>query len=386
MDFEWTPEQRALRESVEEFARRELAEPFDDAERAGVLRRDAWRRCAGFGILGLATPPEYGGSGLDPLTTAYALEGLGRACRDNGLLFALNAQMWAVQAPLVRFGTPEQRAHYLPKLVRGDWIGAHAMTEPGSGSDAFALTTVARRQDATYVLTGTKTFVSNAPDADVVLVFATADPRRGFLGISAFLVDRETGGLRIGPPIEKMGLRTAPMAEVFLDDCRVPEAARLGRDGNGGTIFRHSMIWERCCILACCLGTMAWQLERAVEYANTRRQFGRSIGAFQAISHRIADMRVRLDGARFLLYHAAWLLGRGVEAGAEIASAKLAVSEAFVQSSLDVIQIFGGYGYAAEYGFERDLRDAVGSRLYSGTSDIQREIIAQGAGVQGERT
>jgi clorobiocin biosynthesis protein CloN3 len=165
----------------------------------------------------------------------------------------------------------------------------------------------------------------------------------------------------------------------------VSASQRLGREGNGGTIFKHSMTWERCCILATCLGTMAWQLERAVDYANTRRQFGRSIGSYQAISHRIAEMRSRLEAARFLLYRAAWMVARDQVAPGEIAMAKLAVSEAFVQSSLDVIQIFGGYGYAAEYGFERDLRDAIGARIYSGTSEIQREIIAQATGVKGER-
>jgi hypothetical protein len=385
MDFEWAPEQLALKQSVEEFGRRELSEPFDAAEREGLLPRESWRRCAEFGILGLAVPQEFGGSGLDPLSTAFALEGLGHVCRDNGLLFALNAQMWAVQAPLQRFGSPGQRERYLPRLVRGEWIGAHGMTEPGSGSDSFALATTARRDGDGYVLTGSKTFVSNAPDADVVLVFATSNPRRGFMGISAFLVDRGTPGLRIGRPIEKMGLRTAPMAEVFLEDCRVPTAQRLGGEGNGGTIFKHSMTWERCCILATCLGTMAWQLERAVEYANTRKQFGHTIGTYQAISHRIAEMRVRLDAARFLLYRAAWQVARGEEAVAEIAMAKLAISEGFVQSSLDVIQVHGGYGYAAEYGFERDLRDAIGSRIYSGTSEIQREIIAQATGVKGDR-
>jgi hypothetical protein len=385
MDFDWSPEQTALRESVEEFAARELKGPSDAEEREGILPREAWQRCADFGILGLAVPQEYGGSGLDPLTTVCALEGLGRGCRDNGLLFALNAQMWAVQAPLHRFGSPEQRERYLPRLVRGEWIGAHGMTEPGSGSDSFALSTTARRNGDGYVLAGSKTFVSNAPDADVVLVFATADPRRGFMGISAFLVDKGTPGLRVGRPIEKMGLRTAPMAEVFLEECRVSTSQRLGREGNGGTIFKHSMTWERCCILATCLGTMAWQLERAVDYANTRRQFGRSIGSYQAISHRIAEMRSRLEAARFLLYRAAWMVARDQVAPGEIAMAKLAVSEAFVQSSLDVIQIFGGYGYAAEYGFERDLRDAIGARIYSGTSEIQREIIAQATGVKGER-
>jgi alkylation response protein AidB-like acyl-CoA dehydrogenase len=385
MDFTWTPEQLALQESVRDFGRQSLAEPFEDAESAGILRRDAWRRCAEFGVLGLCIPEEYGGSGFDPLTAVGALEALGYACRDNGLLFALNAQMWAVQAPVLRFGTPEQRERYLPPMVRGEWIGAHGMTEPGSGSESFALKTMARRDGDRYVLAGSKTFVSNAPDADVVLVFATGDPRRGFMGISAFLVDRDAPGLRIGRPIEKMGLRTAPMSEVFLEDCRIPVSQRLGREGNGGTIFKHSMTWERCCILATCLGTMAWHLERAVDYANTRRAFGHPIGAYQAISHRIAEMRVRLEAARFLLYRAAWQVARGDEAAAEIAMAKLAVSEGFVQSSLDVIQIYGGYGYAAEYGFERDLRDAIGSRIYSGTSEIQREIVAQATGVKGER-
>ena len=386
MDFSWTPEQLALQESVREFSRKELARPFPEADAAGVLRRDAWQRCADFGLLGLCVPEAYGGSGLDPLTAVGALGALGYGCRDNGLLFALNAQMWAVQAPLLRFGTPEQRQRYLPRLVRGEWIGAHGMSEPGSGSDSFALATTARRNgDDGYVLSGSKTFVSNAPDADVLLVFATADRRRGFMGITAFLVDRGTPGLRIGQPIEKMGLRTAPMAEVFLEDCRVPASHRLGRDGNGGTIFKHSMTWERCCILAPCLGTMGWQLERAVEYANTRRQFGRAIGSYQAISHKIAEMRFRLEAARFLLYRAAWLLAQDQASPAEIAIAKLAVSEAFVQSSLDVIQVYGGYGYAAECGFERDLRDAMGARIYSGTSEIQREIIAQATGVKGER-
>ena len=332
-------------------------------------------------MLGLCVPERFGGTGLDPLTTAYALEGLGYGCRDNGLLFALNAQMWAVQSHLVRFGSLEQQARYLPRLVGGEWIGAHGMTEPGAGSDSFALTTTARRDGDDSLLNGTKTFVSNAPEADLFLLLATGNPARGFLGISAFLVERGTLGLSVGPPIAKMGLRSAPMSEVILQDCRVPLAQRLGGEGNGGTIFRHSMTWERCCILATCVGTMAWQLERVVDYARTRRQFGRPIGGFQAVSHRIAEMRVRLDGARFLLYHAARLLSRGGSAGAEIAIAKLAISKAFVQSSLDTIQIHGGYGYASDSGYERDLRDAIGARIYSGTSEIQREIIAQALGL-----
>ena len=384
MEFSWTPDQLALRRSVEEFARDALAGLPESPGGDHSFPREAWRRCAEFGILGLCVPEPFGGAGLDPLTAVFALEGLGLTCRDNGLLFALNAQMWSVQAPLLRFGTPEQQERYLRPLVGGELIGANAMTEPESGSDTFALGTTAQRDGDAYRLNGAKTFTSNAPVANVFLVFATRNPAHGFLGISAFLVERDTPGLRVGRPIEKMGLTSSPMSEVILEDCRVPLAQRLGGEGNGGTIFRHSMAWERCCILATCLGTMAWQLEQVTGFARTRRQFGRTIGGFQAVSHRIVEMRVRLDGVRFLLFHAAWLLARGETAAAEIAIAKLAVSEAFVQSSLDVIQIHGGYGYATDSGYDRDLRDAVGSRIYSGTSEIQREIIARALGLDDE--
>lgn len=380
MEFGWSDDQVTLRRAIEKFSQVELAGALSLSGDAARLPREAWRRCAEFGVLGLCVPEQFGGSGLDPLTAVYALEGLGYGCRDNGLLFALNAQMWAVQAPLARFGSPEQQ-RYLPRLTSGEWIGAHGMTEPGSGSDSFGLTSSVRRDGDDYVLNGTKTFVSNAPEADLFLLFATQNPARGFLGISAFLVERGTPGLSVGPPMEKMGLESSPMGEVIMQECRVPLGQRLGGEGNGGTIFRHSMMWERCCILASCVGTMAWQLERTVDYARTRRQFGRPIGGFQAVSHRIAEMRVRLDATRLLLYHAAWLLSRGETAAAEIAIAKLAISEAFVQSSLDVIQVHGGYGYAIEFGYERDLRDAVGARIYSGTSEMQREIIAQTLGL-----
>ena len=201
------------------------------------------------------------------------MEGLGYGCRDNGLLFALNAQMWAVQHPIMAFGTEEQRQKYLPPLCRGEFVGAHGMTEPDSGSDSFALSTKAERTDAGYVLNGSKTFVTNAPVADLFLIFATLDKSKGFLGITAFLVDKGTPGLSVGRPIEKMGLRTAPLGEVVLEDCAVPAAARLGREGNGAAIFNHSMGWERSCILASCVGTMQRQLERCIEYCKARKQF-----------------------------------------------------------------------------------------------------------------
>ena len=381
MHFSWSEDQLALKRSIIEFAGAALNDDLIADDRAGIFAQRRWERCAEFGILGLALPEEYGGSGLDVLTTMLAMEALGYSCRDNGLLFALNAQMWAVQAPIHRFASPEQRARYLPPLVRGAIIGAHAITEPGSGSDAFAMSATAVRRGECYVLNGTKTFVSNAPVADLFLVFASTNRARGFMGITAFLIDKGHPGLRVGKPIEKMGLRTAPYSEVILDDCEVPVAARLGNEGNGGTIFKHSMGWERSCILASHVGAMERQLETCIDYAKTRQQFGQPIGKFQSVSSMIVDMKLRLETSRLLLYHAGWLRAQGQEAVQEVALAKLYLSECFVQSSLEAIQIHGGYGYSTEFGIERDLRDAIGGRIYSGTSEIQRDIIARSLGL-----
>ena len=381
MEFAWSEDQLALRRSVLEFAAAALTEDIVALDRTGTFSREQWNKCAEFGILGLAVPEEYGGSGHDILTTMMALEALGSGCRDNGLLFALNAQMWAVQAPIQRFATPAQRERYLSPMVRGEMIGAHGITEPGSGSDTFAMSSTATRRGDGYVLNGTKTFVSNAPIADVLLVFASTSRARGFMGITAFLIDKGHPGLTIGKPIEKMGLRTAPYSEVVLDDCMVPVEARLGKEGNGGTIFKHSMGWERSCILASNVGAMERQLQACVTYAQERQQFGQPIGKFQQISSMLVEMKLRLETSRMLLYRAGWCRAQGEEAVEEVALAKLHISESFVQSSLAAIQIHGGYGYSTEVGIERDLRDAIGGRVYSGTSEIQREIIARHMGL-----
>ena len=381
MEFAWSEDQLALRRSILEFAAAALTEDIVALDRTGTFSREQWNKCAEFGILGLAVPEEYGGSGHDILTTMMALEALGSGCRDNGLLFALNAQMWAVQAPIQRFATPAQRERYLSPMVRGEMIGAHGITEPGSGSDTFAMSSTATRRGDGYVLNGTKTFVSNAPIADVLLVFASTSRARGFMGITAFLIDKGHPGLTIGKPIEKMGLRTAPYSEVVLDDCMVPVEARLGKEGNGGTIFKHSMGWERSCILASNVGAMERQLQACVAYAQERQQFGQPIGKFQQISSMLVEMKLRLETSRMLLYRAGWCRAQGEEAVEEVALAKLHISESCVQSSLAAIQIHGAYGYSTEVGIERDLRDAIGGRVYSGTSEIQREIIARHMGL-----
>lgn len=377
MDFSWSEEQLAFKKAVIDFAEGELAEGVAERDSQGEFSREWWKKCADFGIQGLPMPEEFGGADADIMTTMLTMEGLGYGCADGGLVFSLNAQLWSVQTPILHFGSAEQQKRYLPALCRGDLIGAHAMSEPDSGSDAYALRTKAKRKGDGYVLDGSKTFVTNAPVADVTLVFANANPERGMWGISAFLVDKGTPGLQIGAPITKMGLRTSPMAEVFLRDCYVPEENRLGAEGVGAKIFDHSMEWERACILACQIGAMERQLERTIAYARERKQFGQAIGKFQSVANRIVDMKVRLETARMILYKVAWLKKEGKQAKMEAALAKLYLGEAYVQSSLDAIRVHGGYGYMTEFEIERGLRDAVGGTLYSGTSDIQRNIIAR---------
>ena len=381
MDFSWTEEQRKYKQAVIEFAHKELNEGLIDRDRQGELGRQNWEKCARMGILGLAIPEEYGGSGTDIMTTMLVMEGLGYGCRDNGLIFAMNAQMWSVQHPILTFGSEAQKQKYLPGMCRGELIGAHGMTEPDSGSDAYSLRTRAERVSEGYRLNGTKMFVTNAPVADVALVFATVNPAKGLGGVTAFLVEKGTPGFRVGRDIEKMGLRTSPMGELILEDCVLPVESRLGAEGAGSAIFNSSMEWERSCILGSHIGAMERQLEECIRYVRERRQFGQAIGKFQSVANRIADMQVRLETARLLLYKVAWLKQAGKPAVMEAAMAKLYLSESFVQSSLDAIRTHGGYGYMTELEVERDLRDAVGGTLYSGTSDIQRMIISRWLGL-----
>jgi L-prolyl-PCP dehydrogenase len=376
MEFGWTEEQLGFREAVISFAQRELNEGLLERDYSGQFAYEAWKKLATLGILGLPIADEYGGQGADALSTILALEALGYGCEDNGLLFSANAHIWSCEMPILKFGTEEQKRRYLPDLCDGSKIGVQAMTEPESGSDAFSLTTSATAQEDQYILNGSKTFITNAPVADLFVVFASTDREAGFAGLSAFLVDRDTPGLSVGPPFRKMGLRTSPMSEVILLDCHVPATAMLGSAGGGMAIFNSSIDWERSCILACAIGTMTRQLERSLSHARQRRQFGKPIGKYQAVSHRMVDMKLRLETARLLLYRLGWLRTLGKPTQMESAMVKLYISECFLNSSLDALQIHGAYGYMQEYEFERDVRDAVGSRIYSGTSEIQRNIIA----------
>lgn len=376
MDFQPNTDQRALCEAVRAFGHT-LNDGLREREAAGAFPRELWRRCAEFGIPGLPVPVEYGGTGQDLTTTILAMEGLGYACRDNGLVFSLNAQMWAFELPLVRFGSEEQKRCYLPRLCRGEIIGAHAVTEPEFGSDAMSMATRYVRNGDHYVLNGTKTFITNGPVADVILVFATVDRGLRAAGISAFLVERGTAGMTLSAPIPKMGLRTSPMGEVALSDCSVPVANRLGGEGAGVAIFNAAMEWERACIFASHLGSMQRLLEDTIAYAKARRQFGQPIARFSPVADRIVDMKVAIEAGRLLLYKVGAVKDAGGDAVLDAAIAKLFVSEAHTRQALDALQIHGGYGYSTEYFIERELRDAIPGTIYSGTSEMQRKIIAR---------
>ncbi|NUP52041.1 MAG: acyl-CoA dehydrogenase family protein [Catenulispora sp.] len=371
MDLSWTPQQQELHD------RFRRCQPDDGAD---------WKTLANAQVMALPIPTEYGGLDQTPLSCAYALEGLGYGCRDIGLLVRAGAHLWAVEIPLLRYGTREQRQAYLPGSAEGRLIGAHAITEAESGSDALAMAAVARREAEGYVLNGRKRFVTNAPEADVFVVYATVNPALGFTGVTAFLVERDNPGLRVEPELRKAGLESCPWGQVVLEECAVGPEGVLGAVKQGSEIFGTVMAWERTLILAPLVGAMERQIEECIERARSRRQFGRRIGSFQSVSHRIVEMRHRLETSRGLLRSAAAELARprGPREAPSILPelVKLHVSEAAVATFDDAMQIFGALGYTEEAGIEQRLRDALGTRISSGTSDMQREVIAGKLGLK----
>jgi len=382
MDFELTTEQKLLRDSIVKFARGELNEGVVERDRDQIFSRELWRRCAGVGLLGLPAPEEYCGSNLDPLSCAVALEALGYGCRDGGLVFSICAHVLACVVPIWVHGSAAQKERYLRGLCNGTLVGAHAITEPGSGSDTFAMRLRAERVGGGWCLDGTKTFISNGPVADVVVLFAVTDADKGFHGgVTAFLVDQGTAGFSAGQKFDKMGLRTSPVGELVFENAIVPDSSVLGTVGGGATVFGSAMDWERSLLVAAHVGTIARLLETCVTYARTRSQFGQAIGKFQAVAHKIADMKVQLEAARLLVYRTASRLTSARSISLDAAITKLFVSESLVKIALDAVQLHGGYGFMEEYEIERALRDAVGSTLYSGTSEMQRNIIGRWLGL-----
>ncbi|MCL2555087.1 MAG: acyl-CoA dehydrogenase family protein [Actinomycetia bacterium] len=380
MDFDLTDGQRAACAALLEAARERFGEAA--ASPREYADRDAWQAAARLGAAGLCLPEEFGGGGLGALDTALRLEAFGAGCADTGLVFGVAAHLLACAVPIDAFGSDDVRKELLPGLSSARLIAANAMTEDGAGSDVGTLATTARPDGDVYVLDGVKSFASNAPLADVFVTYATTDPALGFFGISAFAVPRDLPGITVTGPMAKMGLHGCAAGRVEFTGCRVPARYLLGAEGQGSMIFQHSMGWERAVLPALYLGVMEEQLRRCVARAGERRQFGRPIGEFQAVSHRMAAMRQRLDGARWLLYRACWLLDEDREEQvAAAAVAKTAVSEAAVANSLDAVHVFGAAGYLVDGGIERNLRDAVPAAIFSGTTEMQREILTRKAGL-----
>ena len=383
MNFQYPASYLKLAEEVGQFARRELTHNVAAADAAATWSKENWQTCADFGIQGLHVPVKYGGryDDTDVLRTVMAMEALGKNCADNGLSFALSAQMWTVQEPIRHFGDETQKEKYLTGMVKGNIIAAHALTEPRAGSDVYALATTAEKTADGYKLNGKKRYITLGPVADAVLIIAKTNPKAGQWGMTAFIVDTEAAGFIQSDPKSKSGLRTVPFGELEMKDCHVPETARLGREGAGFAIMQHSLEYDRCCVQAWQVGAMQRQLDAAVAYAKERKQFGQSIGKFQSVGNRLANMKLRLETARLLLYKAAWLKQNNQPALTEAALLKLHLGESYLQNSLDAVRTYGGHGYLTETGAERDLRDALGGVIYAGTADVQRNIIARLLGV-----
>jgi clorobiocin biosynthesis protein CloN3 len=376
MDFDLSPQQHQRVDDV-----RAGAGKLPGAEPDGVAGKDSWLAAAELGLTGLCLPTEHGGGGLGALDTALCLEAFCAGGADTGFAFGIAAHLLACGTVLADHAGDPVRAELLRGLASGSVIAANAMTEDGAGSDLSRLATTAVADADSYVLNGTKSFVSNAPLADVFITYAATAPGAGYLGLSAFAVPRSLPGLRIGAPLAKMGLTGCAAAQVEFTDCRVPRRYLLGSENQGSGVFQRSMTWERACLPAIYLGAMEVQLAQCVDHARSRKQFGRSIGSFQAISHRLATMKLRLESSRLLLYRACWSLDQGRSAVEEAALAKTAVAEAAVANALDAVQVFGARGYLAADGIGQQLQNALPLNIFSGTTEIQREVVARGLGL-----
>lgn len=368
MNFARTPEQENLYAATLKFARGKLGHL-----REGGFSRSDWDHCTAQGLTALMSPAELGGSGLNAASVAVVMEALGEGCADGGFNFSLGAHLFAGLVPVLAAGSEEQKKIY----AGGSRIIANAMTETGSGSDAFGMKTTAVKTANGYVLNGSKSFCTNAAVADTLLVYAVTDPKKGFFGgISAFLVGKDSTGLRIGAPQEKTGLHSSPLSDIFLDHVAVDENQLLGKAGAGAQLFQQSMNWERMGLSALHTGTMQRLCRAGAEYANTRTIGEKKIGGFQAVSFRIADMYTRTEAARLLVHAAAAAIDSGNNATTACAKAKIYASEALIATAQEAMLIHGGNGLMKSTGIEQALRDAMASVTYSGTNDVLRSLLA----------
>ncbi len=378
MDFAFTPEQLAFRDQVLKFATKELAPLAEEADLKSEWSWEAWRKLGEFGLLGLHFPEEYGGAGADVVTTCLAAEALGEGGIDAGLGLAYGAHSFLCSDTILRHGTPEQKQNYLPGLASGKLVGAMGLTEPDAGSDAAAIRTRAEKRDGMWVLNGSKMFITNGPIADVIVVFAVTNKDAGPMGITGFIVDKNTPGYSVGKVLHKMCVRASLTSELIFENATIPAENILGQEGYGFVAALGALEWDRSALLAPAIGMTRRILKESTRYAAERQQFGKPIAQFQAIQHKLADMRIFVEAAQALVYRVAWKKDQGQPLNhLEASIAKLFMGECGAPVAHDAVQIFGGYGLMHEYTVERYFRDMRLASIGGGTSEIQRMVISR---------
>lgn len=375
MDFRLDDDQRQLLEALGDFCRNEIAPKAEQRDHEGRFEPGLIPKLAEMGLLGLYIPAEYGGAGMDIVTYVTAVEELSRACGATGILMSAHHSLGV--DPILRYGNEAQKRKYLPKLASGESIGCFSLTEPGSGSDAGAARCMAVEQGDQWVINGTKCFVTNGLEASVVVLFAVTDPNDPKRRMSAFIVDKNTPGLRIGKVEKKMGIKASSTTELVFENCAIPKTALLGERGKGLRIALSTLDGGRLGVAAQAVGIAQAALDAALNYSQTRSQFNQPISNFQAIQWKLSDMATAIAAARLLIRRGAWQKQNGKPYETEAAMAKLFASEMSSRVTNMAVQCFGGYGYIADYPAERYLRDAKITELYEGTSEIQRLVIAR---------
>lgn len=375
MDFKLNHDQELLRDTVRDFAQSVLKPRAAEFDRSREFPHDNYRRCAEMNLTGMMVPEEYGGAGFDGVSYVIGIEEVSRACASTGVILSVNNSLFC--GPVQRFGTEEQKRKFLVPHASGEKVGAYALTEPDAGSDSASLRTSAVRKGDRYVLNGNKVFVTSGVAAHTFIVYASIDRSLKHKGICAFLVERDTPGLRLGKPEHKLGITCSGSVEIVLEDCEVPAANLLGAEGEGFKVAMNTLDGGRIGIAGQALGIGQAALDEALAYSQSREQFGRPIADLQAIQWKLADMATEMEAARLLSYRAGWAYQQKERCSLESSMAKLFASEACMRAAMEAVQIHGGYGYINEYTVERLFRDAKITEIYEGTSEIQRLVIAK---------
>jgi len=374
MEIELNEQQTEIQKLCRAFAAKELTPNARKWDEEHCFPAEAVKMLGEMGLMGVAVPEEWGGAGMDNVAYAVAMEEISRGCAGTGVIMSVSNSLYC--DPISKYGTDEQKKAFLTPYARGEKLGAFALTEPQSGSDAGEMKTTAKRVGEEYVLDGAKNFITNGPQADTIIVFAMTEPAARHRGISAFLVPTDAKGFSRGKPDNKLGIRASGSCSIFFEDCRVPVANRLGKEGEGFRIAMNTLDGGRIGIAAQALGIARAAYEEALAYSKERRAFGKPISEHQAIQFMLADMATEIMAARMLVWNAASLKNKGVRHTAESAMAKLYASEMSGRVTTKALQVFGGYGYTKEYDAERHFRDAKITEIYEGTSEIQRIVIA----------